>query len=144
MAGFVPSVGSTRTRRPTTAPSWGAKWIDDEGKSTLSTDPGWAKYLQWQKELVDWYGYDNLVKFQAGAGDEFSASNAFERGKLAMNMDGEWRVAFIENETPDLNYATAPFPVADDSPTCTAWVRRRATSWASPRARTTGAGVGAR
>ena len=28
--------------------------------------------LTWQKQLVDWYGYDKLVKFNAGAGDEFS------------------------------------------------------------------------
>ena len=29
----------------------------------------------------------------AGAGDEFSASNAFQTGKVAMNVDGEWRTA---------------------------------------------------
>ncbi|HVD10434.1 MAG TPA: ABC transporter substrate-binding protein [Gaiellaceae bacterium] len=116
VVGFDPISGFYENAAAHYGPSWGAKWIDDEGKSTLSTDPGWAKYLQWKKDLIDWYGYDNLVKFQTGAGDEFSPSNAFERGKLAMNMDGEWRVAFIENETPDLNYATAPFPVADESP----------------------------
>ena len=54
------------------------------------------------RTLVDWYGYDNLVKFQAGAGDEYSAQNAFERGKIAMMIDGEYRTAFIENEHPDL------------------------------------------
>jgi multiple sugar transport system substrate-binding protein len=31
-----------------------------------------------------------------------------------MNLDGEWRTAFIADEAPDLNYATAPFPVPDD------------------------------
>ena len=72
--------------------------------------------LQWQKALVDWYGYDNLVKFQAGAGDEFSAPNAFERGKIAMTIDGEYRTAFIENEHPELDYGTAPMPVDDDQP----------------------------
>ena len=51
--------------------------------------------LKWQKSLVDCYGYKNLVKFHAGAADEFSASHAFEMGKLAMMIDGEWRVAFI-------------------------------------------------
>ena len=38
--------------------------------------------LKWQKGLIDWYGHGKLVKWQAGAGDEFSASHAFERGKL--------------------------------------------------------------
>jgi multiple sugar transport system substrate-binding protein len=98
------------------APSWGADWTDDSGKSILSTSPGWAKMLRWQKELIDWYGYKNLVRFQASAGDEFSPQQAFERGKLAMNLDGEWRVAFIQAEHPEIKFGTAPFPVDDDQP----------------------------
>ena len=94
-------------------PSWGANWVDSKGNSNLNT-PAWADQLRWQKSLIDWYGYDNLVRFNAGAGDEFSASNAFETGKVAMHMDGEWRVAFLKREHPELKYGTAPFPVADD------------------------------
>jgi len=94
-------------------PSWGANWVDGGGNSNLNT-PAWADQLRWQKSLIDWYGYDNLVRFNAGAGDEFSASNAFETGKVAMHMDGEWRVAFLKREHPELKYGTAPFPVADD------------------------------
>jgi multiple sugar transport system substrate-binding protein len=98
------------------APQWGVDWTDESGKSILSTTPGWAQMFEWQKELIDWYGYDNLVRFQAKAGDEFSPQQAFERGKLAMNLDGEWRVAFVAAEHPELNYGTAPLPVADDQP----------------------------
>jgi multiple sugar transport system substrate-binding protein len=93
-------------------PSWGAEWMKGD-KSSLNTPP-WQGQLRWQKSLIDWYGYDNLVRFNAGAGDEFSASNAFETGKVAMHMDGEWRVNFIKKEAPKLSYGTAPFPVADD------------------------------
>jgi multiple sugar transport system substrate-binding protein len=50
----------------------------------------------------------------AGQGDEFSTANDFQEGRVAMNLDGEWRTAFIADEAPDLNYATAPFPVPDD------------------------------
>jgi multiple sugar transport system substrate-binding protein len=95
---------------------FGGKYTDAQGHSILSKDPAWARELTWQKNLVDWYGYDKLVRFQAGLGDEFSASNAFEKGKLAMNEDGEWRVAFIKNEHPELNYGTAPMPVDDAHP----------------------------
>jgi multiple sugar transport system substrate-binding protein len=91
----------------------GATYFTKDGKSNLSTDPGWAKLLTWQKQLIDYYGYDNLVKWQTGAGDEFSASHAFETGKLAMMLDGEWRVAFLKNEHPELDYGTAPMPVLD-------------------------------
>ena len=78
--------------------------------------PALGKLLEWQKNLVDWYGYDKLERFKAGAGDEFSASNAFETGKVAMNIDGEYRTAFIADEHPELNYGTAPFPVDDSQP----------------------------
>jgi multiple sugar transport system substrate-binding protein len=97
-------------------PMFGGKWVDESGKSSLGSDPAWEKLLTWQKKLIDFYGYDKLVKFQAGLGDEFSASNAFEKGKVAMNVDGEWRTAFIADEAPDLPYGTAPVPVDDDKP----------------------------
>jgi len=98
------------------APLFGAKYVDGSGHSVLSKDPSWTRMLKWQKSLVDWYGYDKLQRFQAGLGQEFSASNGFETGKLAMNIDGEWRVAFLKNEHPEVQYGTAPMPVDDRHP----------------------------
>src|SRR5207247_3753692 len=46
--------------------------------------------------------------------EEFSPSTAFEIGRVAMTLDGEWRVGFIERDKANVNYGTAPFPVADD------------------------------
>ncbi len=116
VAGYVPTWGFYENQAAHYAPQFDAQWTDENGKSSLSSDPGWKKMLLWNKKLVDWYGYDNLVRFQAGAGDEYSAQNAFERGKIAMMIDGEYRTAFIENEHPDLNYGTAPMTVDDDQP----------------------------
>jgi multiple sugar transport system substrate-binding protein len=96
--------------------AFGGKWLDAKGNAILATDSAWTKWAKWQKSLVDWYGYNNLVKFQAGLGDEFSASNAFETGKVAMNLDGEWRVAFIAADNPKLQYGTAPISVDDAKP----------------------------
>jgi multiple sugar transport system substrate-binding protein len=115
VVGFNPVMNWYSNTPANFGPMFGAKWVDDNGKSSLGTDPAWAKMLQWQKDLIDWYGYDKLVKFQTGLGDEFSASNAFEKGKVAMNVDGEWRTAFIADEAPKLNYGTAPVPVDDDN-----------------------------
>jgi multiple sugar transport system substrate-binding protein len=116
VVGFNPVMNWYENTPAGFGPMFGAKWVDDSGKSSLSTDPAWQKLLKWQKDLIDWYGYDKLVKFQAGLGDEFSAQNAFEKGKVAMNMDGEWRTAFIADEAPKLNYGTAPLPVDDANP----------------------------
>jgi multiple sugar transport system substrate-binding protein len=99
------------------SPLFAADWMDASGqKSNLGKDPDWQTYFNWTKDLVDYYGYDKLVRFNAGAGDEFSASNAFETGKVAMAIDGEYRTAFIKAEHPELDYATAPMPVADNHP----------------------------
>ena len=98
------------------APQWGAQWVDSKGKSILAQSPGWTKYLTWLKSLVSWYGYSNLVRWQAAAGDEFSPSMAFERGKVAMNLDGEWRVSLIQKDGSHVKYGTAPLPVDDAQP----------------------------
>jgi multiple sugar transport system substrate-binding protein len=119
VAGYNPFLGFYAGNAPdlsTYAPLFGAKYVDGSGKSELSRDPAWTRLLKWQKSLVDWYGYKKLQKFNAGAADEFSASHAFEIGKLAMMIDGEWRVAFIQAEHPELSYGTAPAPVDDAHP----------------------------
>jgi multiple sugar transport system substrate-binding protein len=116
VVGIDPFIGFYENVPERWGQSYGVQWLDKTGHSILSKDPSWSKMLKWQKSLVDWYGYKNLVKFQAGLGDEFSASNAFEVGKVAMNMDGEWRVAFIADEKPSLGYGTAPMPVDDAKP----------------------------
>jgi multiple sugar transport system substrate-binding protein len=97
-------------------PLIGASYFDKKGMSSLASDPAWASFLRWQKRLIDFFGYDKLVRWQAGAGDEFAPSHPFETGKLAMMLDGEWRVAFLKNEHPELQYGTAPMPVADGKP----------------------------
>jgi multiple sugar transport system substrate-binding protein len=116
VAGIDPLIGFYENVPERWGTSFGVKWLDANGKSNISKDPAWTKLFNWHKSLVDWYGYNKLVRFQSGLGDEFSASQAFEKGKLAMNLDGEWRVAFIADEHPDFGYGTAPMPVDDAHP----------------------------
>jgi multiple sugar transport system substrate-binding protein len=116
IAGFDPAVGFYENTPERWIQAYGGKWIDSKGHSLIGKDPAWAKWAKWQKSLVDWYGYSNLVRYQAQPIDEFTPSQAFETGKLAMNFDGEWRVAFIHNEHPSLDYGTAPMPVDDAHP----------------------------
>jgi multiple sugar transport system substrate-binding protein len=113
VVGFNPYLGWYENAEAHYGPAFGAKWVDAKGQSILSKDPSWQRFLRWEKKLVDWYGYSNLVRFNAGSGDEFSASNAFERGKVAMHLDGEWRVSFLRKEHPELKYGVVPFPVDD-------------------------------
>lgn len=112
--GFDPVMGFYENAAAHYAPATGAQWLNDQQQSVISSDPGWTELIKWQTAFVQKIGYAKLKAFDAAAGQEFSASNAFQAGKLAMNMDGEWRTAFIADQAPNLQYGTAPFPTADD------------------------------
>jgi multiple sugar transport system substrate-binding protein len=115
VAGFVPTSTYYENAIAHYAPLWNAHW-DMNGKSAFALDPHWAAYLTWEKQLIDWYGVSKLTKFVSGAGNEFSPQNDFERGRVAMNMDGEWRVAFIKSDNAKIDYGTAPMPVDPAQP----------------------------
>lgn len=118
VAGFIPSFQYYENSPSHLGPMVGAKWYNDDGTSAIGSDPAWKQLLTWQKELVDWYGYDKLEKFRKGLGDEWGAEHPFFTGKVAMILDGEWRNAMIANDAKakDMDYGTAPLPVADDKP----------------------------
>jgi multiple sugar transport system substrate-binding protein len=111
--GFLPLFDFYENAPAHLAPAVGAKWLTDDGKSAVGTDQAWKTLLTWQKSLVDWYGYDKLQKFRAGLGDEFSADNAFQKGKVAINVDAEYRLAFLKDQAPKLTYGVAPLPATD-------------------------------
>ncbi|MEJ3654575.1 ABC transporter substrate-binding protein [Actinomycetes bacterium KLBMP 9759] len=113
VAGFVPLPGFYETVPSRFAPAAEAKWLKPDGTSAIGTDPAWQEYLTWQKELVDWYGHDNLQKFVAGLGQEFAADNGFQVGKIALHIDGEYRLAFLRKEAPNLKFGTAAIPAPD-------------------------------
>ena len=112
--GFNPFMGFYENAAAHYGPLAGAKWLDSKGKSVIGSDPAWNELMKWQKAFVDKIGYDKLNAFTAGLGQEFSADNAFQTGQVAMNMDGEYRSAFIGDQAPNLDYGTAPMPTADD------------------------------
>ena len=111
--GFNPLIGMYENTPSHFGPAVGGEWLDDDdGYSAIGSDDGWPVLMQWQKDFVDEIGYDKLQAFTAGLGQEFSADNAFHTGQLAMTIDGEYRTAFIDDQAPDLDYGTAPFPTA--------------------------------
>lgn len=116
VAGFVPTPGFYANHVEILAPQFGATWQNDDGGSNLAADPAWTEMLNWQKDLTDFYGADELTQFTAKAGQQYAADQDFQTGKIAMILDGEYRTAFIQDQAPDLDYATAPFPVSDDHP----------------------------
>ena len=72
VAGFVPYMAYYETNVVTMSTMFGAEWYNDDGtESVVNSDPAWQDMANWQKELIDFYGYDNLQRFVAGQGDEW-------------------------------------------------------------------------
>jgi multiple sugar transport system substrate-binding protein len=109
-AGFLPLWGFYEFSPAHFAPIAGAGWLKQDGTSAIGTDPAWQEVLRWQKDLVDWYGYDKLEAFRASLGDEFSADHAFHKGQVSMMIDGEYRIAFLEDQAPDIEFGTTAMP----------------------------------
>ncbi|MFE9247958.1 extracellular solute-binding protein [Streptomyces sp. NPDC007088] len=112
--GFNPLVGFQQNTAGTLGHAAGVRWMRD-GEASVGSTPQWRALMSWQQRFVKKIGYDKLKTFTAGLGDEWSADNAFQRGRIAMTLDGEWRVAFIEEQAKELRYGTAPFPVLQGS-----------------------------
>nr|WP_042191921.1 extracellular solute-binding protein [Kibdelosporangium sp. MJ126-NF4]CEL20373.1 Glycerol-3-phosphate ABC transporter, periplasmic glycerol-3-phosphate-binding protein (TC 3.A.1.1.3) [Kibdelosporangium sp. MJ126-NF4]CTQ97598.1 Glycerol-3-phosphate ABC transporter, periplasmic glycerol-3-phosphate-binding protein (TC 3.A.1.1.3) [Kibdelosporangium sp. MJ126-NF4] len=112
VAGFIPSMPFYGNLAEVWSPSFGAKYLNAEGKSGLAGNKEWQELFEFQKKLVDFYGKDKLERFKAGLGDEYSPDNAFHKGKLAMMYDGEFRTAFLKDQAPNVNYGTAPAPMS--------------------------------
>jgi multiple sugar transport system substrate-binding protein len=113
--GFMPSYHGYETTTTHYAAMWSPTYFDDQGKSTVGTDPAFSEMMQWQKALVDKLGgYDKLEKYRTTFGDEFGGRNPFQTGQVAMSLDGEWRAGFIEDADVDFDWGVAPFPVPDD------------------------------
>jgi multiple sugar transport system substrate-binding protein len=113
VAGFLPLLNFYENSSSHLAPMVGATWLTPDGKSAIGGDPAWKTLMTWQKDLVDWYGYDNLQKFRSSLGDEYSADNAFQKGQVAINVDAEYRLAFIKDQAPKLDFGVAPIPTSD-------------------------------
>ena len=111
-AGFLPEWGFYENSPAHLGPMVGAGWLKADGTSAIGGDAGWQALLKWQKDLVDWFGYDKLEAFRAGLGDEYSDANAFQKGQVAMNIDGEYRIAFAKDQSPDLQFGVAPMPTS--------------------------------
>ncbi len=110
VAGYLPTMGFYANRPTILAPNFGAEWATADGKSGLSSSPGFTEMMTFQKKLVDFYGFDALERFRAGLGQEYSADHAFHQGKIAIMMDGEYRTAFLKAQAPQIKFSTAPFP----------------------------------
>ena len=117
VAGLRPGRRLLREHARPLDPAYGAKWLDAKGNSIARQRPGLGEVGEVAEEpRSTGTATTSSSASRRGSATSSTPSKAFEIGKLAMNFDGEWRVAFIHNEHPDLDYGTAPMPVDDAHP----------------------------
>ncbi|MFD7326146.1 ABC transporter substrate-binding protein [Streptomyces sp. NPDC059875] len=113
--GFMPNYLGYETVPSHYMSQWDHTYFDQNGKSNLAKDPGFAEMLTYQKSLVDGLGgFAKLDKYRTTFGDEWGAKHPFHTGQVAMQLDGEWRLNFIKDAKVGFEVGVAPLPVADD------------------------------
>lgn len=125
VAGFVPHTGyyCCSSNLINMGHMFGVQYLDENGNPAYATDPAWAEMFEWQRTFIaEVYGNgdfqtgaDRLQTFVAGAGNEWVRPQDFQQGRVAMQIDGEWRNAFIADAVPDLRYDTAPLPTSPNN-----------------------------
>ncbi|MFB8776506.1 ABC transporter substrate-binding protein [Streptomyces broussonetiae] len=113
--GFMPNYLGYETVVSHYMSQWDHRYFDEEGKSAIAEDPAFAEMMTYQKSLVEELGgFRKLDKYRTTFGDEWGAEHPFHTGQVAMQLDGEWRLNFIEDAGVGFEVGVAPLPVADD------------------------------
>ena len=71
VAGIMPSVQVLRDQSRDARIPYGCDFYTADGSPSNFSDPAGTDLLTWQKELVDFYGEDNLAEFVAGQASEW-------------------------------------------------------------------------
>ncbi|MFJ8308262.1 MULTISPECIES: ABC transporter substrate-binding protein [unclassified Streptomyces] len=113
--GFMPNYHAYETTTEHYLAQWSPTYFDASGKSDIARDPAFEKGLAFQKQLVDDLGgFAKLEKFRSSFGEEYGDTNPFNTGRLAMSMDGEWRLGMAMDSKPKFDIGVAALPVPDD------------------------------
>ncbi|GAA2089393.1 ABC transporter substrate-binding protein [Streptomyces albiaxialis] len=113
--GFMPNYHGYETTIEHYGGQFGVRYFDGEGKANGARDPRMKQMFQWQRGLVeDLGGFRKLEKYRSTFGDEWGPKHPFHTGKVAMQLDGEWRGKMAKDAGVDFEVGTAPLPVPDD------------------------------
>ena len=112
VAGFVPWFGYYEFTPLELSIIFGADYYNEDGTASARRDrPGLGRRCSSGRRTSSTSTARTTSRSSWPAqGDEWSAPNDFQRGRVAMMFDGEWRVAMIEDYAPNLNYGDGPVP----------------------------------
>jgi multiple sugar transport system substrate-binding protein len=92
---------------------FGGRIYDPTQDRSLVDSPENIRAMEWMQTYPHTLGLQACKAFKEGFGNYFTPENPFLTGKVAMIVQGPWVANLVEAFKPDLDYAVAPFPVAD-------------------------------
>lgn len=95
---------------------FGAKFFDQKTQQFTLTDPGVIACLQWMRDINAGLDPQAVANFMASCGAGLTADGPFESGRVAMEYNGCWCVAFHQMNVPELDYTTIAMPASKDHP----------------------------
>ena len=97
-------------------PLFGGEVYDDEiGAFVLDSDAA-ANCIEWMRSINADLDPQAVISFFKSLGADLTPDGGFESGKLAMESNGCWKVAFNTMNVPDLEYGTAAMPPSETCP----------------------------
>lgn len=99
-----------------TGTTYGAPFIDEATNTVTFDDARMQASIQFQADIYEKYGYDNIKRFQETLGARSSAEDPILTGKLAMRWNSENLVAPLEEFGPDVEWNVIGFPAPADQP----------------------------
>jgi multiple sugar transport system substrate-binding protein len=112
--GFMPNFRAYENSPWHLMAAWAPTYFDADGRSRLAEDPAVTDFLTWHAKTIKALGgYAKLEAFRKTFAEEFTPKNAFQAGKVALQIDGEWRTANMAQDKIEFGYGTAPLPVPE-------------------------------
>ena len=94
--------------------NFGGRLYDPAARRFIVNSPENRNAMEWIVSFYNRYGIDSYRRFAASFGEYDSPNNPFYKERLAMREDGQWQLAFIQKNAPDMDYGLIPFMSAVD------------------------------
>ena len=95
---------------------FGGKYYDaEQGRFTIDSDEC-VQTIEWMRSINSDLDPQEVVNFIASCGADLTPDAPFESGRVAMEYNGCWKVAFNAMNVPDLPYGTAAMPASEAHP----------------------------
>lgn len=96
---------------------FGGTWIDPETNTiTCASDPNTVAAYQWQIDIMNKYGYQNIENFKSSLGVRGEATDWLIEGKVILNWGGESLVNTYEEFAGDIPWGVTNMPYPADRP----------------------------